>query len=30
MDLKILLGSVTKRVLKRAHCPVLVMKPFKK
>ncbi|MCP3888912.1 MAG: universal stress protein [Desulfobulbaceae bacterium] len=27
---KILLGSVTKRVLKRAHCPVLVMKPFKK
>ncbi len=27
---KILLGSVTERVLKRAHCPVLVMNPFKK
>ena len=26
---KILLGSVAKRVLKRAHCPVLVMNPFK-
>lgn len=26
---KILLGSVTERVLKRAHCPVLVMNPFK-
>lgn len=27
---KILLGSVAGRVLKRAHCPVLVMNPFKK
>ncbi len=27
---KILLGSVTKRVLKRAHCPVLITNPFKK
>lgn len=27
---KILLGSVAERVLKRAHCDVLVMKPFKK
>ncbi|NOR25763.1 MAG: hypothetical protein GQ542_15525 [Desulforhopalus sp.] len=27
---KILLGSVTERVLKRAHCPVLVMNPYKK
>lgn len=27
---QILLGSVTKRVLKHAHCPVLVMNPFKK
>lgn len=27
---KILLGSVAERVLKRAHCPVLVMNPFKK
>lgn len=27
---KILLGSVTQRVLKRAHCPVLVMNPYKK
>ena len=27
---KILLGSVTERVLKRTHCPVLVMKPYKK
>lgn len=26
---KILLGSVAERVLKRAHCPVLVMNPFK-
>jgi len=26
---KILLGSVTERVLKRAHCPVLIMNPFK-
>ena len=26
---KILLGSVVERVLKRAHCPVLVMNPFK-
>lgn len=26
---KILLGSVAKRVLKRTHCPVLVMNPFK-
>jgi nucleotide-binding universal stress UspA family protein len=27
---KILLGSVAERVLKRAHCPVLIMNPFKK
>ncbi len=27
---KILLGSVTERVLKRTHCPVLIMKPYKK
>jgi nucleotide-binding universal stress UspA family protein len=27
---KILLGSVAERVLKRAHCPVLVMNPFKR
>lgn len=27
---KIMLGSVTERVLKRAHCPVLTMNPFKK
>ena len=27
---KILLGSVAERVLKRAHCPVLIMKPFRK
>ncbi len=27
---KILLGSVAERVLKRAHCPVLTMNPFKK
>ena len=26
---KILLGSVAERVLKRAHCPVLIMNPFK-
>jgi nucleotide-binding universal stress UspA family protein len=26
---KILLGSVAERVLKRAHCPVLVVNPFK-
>ena len=26
---KILLGSVAERVLKRAHCPVLFMNPFK-
>jgi len=26
---KILLGSVAERVLKRAHCPVLVINPFK-
>lgn len=26
---KILLGSVARRVLKRAHCPVLIMNPFK-
>ena len=26
---KILLGSVAERVLKRSHCPVLVMNPFK-
>lgn len=26
---KILLGSVTGRVLKRAHCPVLITNPFK-
>lgn len=26
---KIMLGSVAGRVLKRAHCPVLVMNPFK-
>jgi nucleotide-binding universal stress UspA family protein len=26
----ILLGSVARRVLKQAHCPVLVMNPFKK
>ncbi|MCP3931927.1 MAG: universal stress protein [Bacteroidetes bacterium] len=25
----IMLGSVAKRVLKRAHCPVLIMNPFK-
>ena len=27
---KIMLGSVAGRVLKRAHCPVLTMNPFKK
>lgn len=27
---KILLGSVAERVLKRAHCPTLIMNPFKK
>ena len=27
---KILLGSVAERVLKRAHCPVLIMNPFRK
>ena len=27
---KILLGSVAQRVVKLAHCPVLVMNPFKK
>jgi nucleotide-binding universal stress UspA family protein len=27
---KIMLGSVAERVLKRAHCPVLIMNPFKK
>jgi len=27
---KILLGSVAERVLKRAHCPVLFMNPYKK
>ena len=27
---KILLGSVTERVVKRVHCPVLVMNPYKK
>lgn len=27
---KILLGSVTERVLKRAHCPLLITNPFKK
>lgn len=27
---KILLGSVAERVLKRAHCPVLIMNPYKK
>ncbi len=27
---KILLGSVTKRVLKRAHCPVLITNPYRK
>lgn len=27
---KILLGSVAERVLKRAHCPVLIMNPWKK
>ncbi len=27
---KILLGSVAERVLKNAHCPVLIMNPFKK
>jgi nucleotide-binding universal stress UspA family protein len=27
---KILLGSVAERVLKRAHCPVLFLNPFKK
>lgn len=27
---KIMLGSVAGRVLKRAHCPVLIMNPFKK
>ena len=27
---KILLGSVAERVLKGAHCPVLIMNPFKK
>ncbi len=27
---KILLGSVAERVLKRAHCPVLIMNPFKR
>ncbi len=27
---KILLGSVAERVLKAAHCPVLIMNPFKK
>ena len=26
---KILLGSVAERVLKRAHCPVLIMNPYK-
>lgn len=26
---KIMLGSVAERVLKRAHCPVLIMNPFK-
>lgn len=26
---KIMLGSVAGRVLKRAHCPVLIMNPFK-
>lgn len=26
---KILLGSVAERVLKRAHCPVLVMNPYR-
>lgn len=26
----ILLGSVARRVLKRAHCPVLIMNPFKR
>ena len=27
---KILLGSVAERVLKQAHCPVLIMNPYKK
>ena len=27
---KILLGSVTERVVKRVHCPLLVMNPHKK
>lgn len=27
---KILLGSVTERVVKRAHCPVLALNPFRK
>lgn len=27
---KILLGSVTERVVKRAHCPVLSLNPFRK
>ena len=27
---KIMLGSIAERVLKRAHCPVLTMNPFKK
>ncbi len=27
---KIMLGSVAERVLKRAHCPVLIMNPFKR
>jgi nucleotide-binding universal stress UspA family protein len=26
---RIMLGSVAERVLKRAHCPVLIMNPFK-
>jgi len=27
---KIMLGSVAERVLKRAHCPVLIMNPYRK